>query len=78
MSWKNNETLKLLVFTQVFKNIKTVLLLYGIDKFYIELVYNIDADKIVEVHSFKTGHYCLFLLYGWHLMELLPVLGHDS
>jgi len=38
--------------------------LYGIDKFYVELVYNRGANKIIEVHSFKTGHYCLFLLYG--------------
>ena len=29
--------------------------LYGIEKFYIELVYNRDTNKIVEVHSFKTG-----------------------
>ena len=31
--------------------------LYGIDKFYVELVYNIDTNKIVGVHSFKTGKY---------------------
>ena len=31
--------------------------LYGIDKFYVELVYNIDTNKIVEVSSFKTGKY---------------------
>jgi hypothetical protein len=31
--------------------------LYGIDKFYVELVYNRDTNKIVEVHSFKTGKY---------------------
>ena len=31
--------------------------LYGIDKFYVELVYNLDTNKIVTVHSFKTGKY---------------------
>jgi hypothetical protein len=31
--------------------------LYGIDMFYVELVYNRDTNKIVEVHSFKTGKY---------------------
>ena len=31
--------------------------LYGIDKFYVELVYNRDTNKIVEVKSFKTGKY---------------------
>ena len=31
--------------------------LYGIDKFYVELVYNRNTNKIVEVHSFKTGKY---------------------
>ena len=31
--------------------------LYEIDKFYIELTYNIDTNKIVEVNSFKTGKY---------------------
>ncbi len=31
--------------------------LYGIDKFYVELVYNRDTNKIVEVNSFKTGKY---------------------
>ena len=31
--------------------------LYGIDKFFVELVYNRDTNKIVEVLSFKTGKY---------------------
>ena len=31
--------------------------LYEIDKFYIELTYNIDTNKIVEVNCFKTGKY---------------------
>ena len=29
--------------------------LYGIDLFYVELVYNQDTDKIVKVNSFKSG-----------------------
>ena len=31
------------------------LLSYGVNEFYVELVYNRDTNKIVEVHSFKTG-----------------------
>jgi len=29
--------------------------LYGIDKFYVDVVYDPDSNKIVEVRSFKTG-----------------------
>ena len=31
--------------------------LYGIDKFYVELTYNWDTNKIVAVHAFKIGQY---------------------
>ncbi|MDT0554049.1 hypothetical protein [Urechidicola vernalis] len=37
------------------KNELEYLSLYGINKFYVELVYDIDSNKIVEVRSFKTG-----------------------
>ena len=39
--------------------------LYGIDKFYVELVYNRDTNKIAEGHSFKTGK---FKINFFHLM----------
>ena len=39
------------------KNELEYLSLYAINKFYIELVYLIDTNKIVEVRSFKTGKY---------------------
>jgi hypothetical protein len=29
--------------------------LYGIDKFYVDVVYDADTNEIVEVRSFKTG-----------------------
>ncbi|MFD2726267.1 hypothetical protein [Hyunsoonleella rubra] len=29
--------------------------LYSLDRFYVELVYGIDADKIIKVRSFKSG-----------------------
>ncbi|WP_282069203.1 hypothetical protein [Olleya namhaensis] len=31
-------------------------LLYAIDMFFVEVVYDIELNKIIDIHSFKTGH----------------------
>lgn len=31
-------------------------LLYSIDMFFVEVVYNINLNKIIEINSFKTGY----------------------
>ena len=43
-------------FLDVYAELTERCLLYAIDMFFVEVVYDIELNKIIDINSFKTGH----------------------
>ena len=43
-------------YLDTYAELKERCLLYSIDMFFVEVVYNIDLNKITDINSFKTGY----------------------
>ncbi len=44
------------VYLDTYSELTERCLLYAIDMFFVEVVYDVDQNKIVNLNSFKTGH----------------------